>query len=45
LKRFAEGDAKWRDINYNKTPFIRINPDGEPYERAENPDNWTFLWK
>jgi hypothetical protein len=28
---------------YSRTPFIRINWDGELSGYAENPDNWLFL--
>jgi hypothetical protein len=28
---------------YSRTPLIRINWKGEPFENAENPDNWIFL--
>jgi hypothetical protein len=31
--------------NYSRTPLIRIDWDGEASGYAENPDNWTFLWK
>jgi len=30
---------------YSRTPFTRINWDGEPYGYAANLDNWIFLWK
>jgi hypothetical protein len=28
---------------YRRTPLIRINWDGKPSGKAENPDNWIFL--
>jgi len=37
--RFAEG------VKYIRTPFTRINWDDKPSGYAENPDNWSFLWK
>jgi hypothetical protein len=31
------------NIEYSRTPIIRINSDGEPSGYAENPDNWIFV--
>jgi len=30
---------------YSRTPFTRINWDGEPYGYAANLENFIFLWK
>jgi len=30
---------------YSRTPYIRINLEEEPSGYADNPDNWSFLWK
>jgi len=32
-------------VDYNRTPLIRINWDGELFGYAENTNNWIFLWK
>jgi len=32
-------------LKYSRTPLIRIKLDGGPSGYAENPDNFTFLWK
>ena len=31
--------------NYSRIPLILINWDGKQSGYAENPDNWSFLWK
>jgi len=30
-------------LTYSTTPIIRINWDAEPFEYAENPDNWIIF--
>jgi hypothetical protein len=37
------GKKTWK--KYSRTALIRINWEVEPSGYAENPDNWTSLWK
>jgi len=35
--------VSWDCFKYSRTPFIRINWDGEEFGNADYPDNWIFL--
>jgi len=38
-------NTRIHEIEYGRTPIVRINWDVKPSGYAENPDNWIFLKK